>query len=81
MSKSLGKTIVMVPTDLGGSAVTTEYVVEYDVEDIVRSRAESQARIVQMVNVGRDTRAQTSESNVLPTIYTDITEDLEDGDI
>ena len=79
MSKSLGKTIVMVPSDLGGVAVTTEYVVDYDVEDIVRARAESQARIIQMVNSGRDMRASTYENNVLPTIYTDITEDLEDG--
>lgn len=76
MSKSLGKEIVLVPTDLGGMTVTTEYLFEYDVEDIVRSRAESQARIIQMVNLGRDIKAKTYDKVVVPSIYTDITEEL-----
>lgn len=76
MSKPLGKQVIVVPTALGGMTVTTEYIFEYDVEDIVRMRAESQARIIQMVNIGREVKAKTYEDGTVPSIYTTITEDL-----
>jgi hypothetical protein len=78
MSKPLGKQTNIVPTVLGPMAVSTEYVSEYDVEDIVRTKAESQARIIQMMNVARDIKSTANTTGVLPTIYTDITEDLEE---
>lgn len=76
MSKRLGQQVVIVPTALGGMTVTTDYVIEYDVEDIIRARAESQARIIQMVNVGRDVRIKGYDNKTIPSKYTDVTEDL-----
>lgn len=77
MSKTLGKTTTIVQTVLGPMSVVNEYILEYDIEDMVRTRAESQARIVQMINVGRDT-TPSGDEKLIPSIYTNITDDLED---
>lgn len=76
MSKEIGKQVTLVPTELGGMTVETKYVVEYDVEDVVRSKAESQARLIQMANVGRDIRKKTLNNKVLPSAFTTEVEDL-----
>lgn len=41
-------------TDLGAMNVITEELEDFDVEDIVRMRATSQARIVQFINLGKN---------------------------
>lgn len=76
MSKVVGKQVTIVPTELGGMTVEAKYVVEYDVEDVVRAKAESQARLIQMANVGRDIRKKTLNSKVLPSAFTSVVEDL-----
>ena len=81
MSKLLSKRVVIVPTDLGALAVTTEIITDFDIEDVIARKAESQALLVQMSNVGKDTRAQTFDSNVLPSKYINATEELDDGSI
>ena len=78
MSKVLGKQTNIVPSVLGPVAVTTEYIIEYDIEDIVRTKAESQARIIQMINVGREIKPGSEDSDSISSVYTNITEDLED---
>lgn len=77
MSKILGKQTNMVPTALGPMAVTTEYIKEYDIEDIVRSKAESQARIIQMINVAKDTPV-SNDNSLVSTIYKDVVDGLEE---
>lgn len=76
MSKTIGKQVTLVPTALGGMTVEAKYVIEYDVEDVIASKAESQARLIQMANAGRDIRKKTLNSKVLPSKFTEVVEDL-----
>jgi hypothetical protein len=79
LSKLLGKSTVIVPTDLGAMSVVTEVVVDYDIEDIIQRKSESQALVIQMANAGRNMKPKAYSNDVLPSIYTTTLEDLEDG--
>jgi len=51
MSKEVARVSYLIPTDIGNMLVEERLVAEYDVEDIIRDRALSQGRYLQMVNV------------------------------
>lgn len=53
MSRIVGGRRKLFHTDLGTVQVTTEVRVEFDVEDIIRTRGISQGRLVQLVNLGK----------------------------
>lgn len=78
MSTVIGDHVVVVPTTLGGMTVRTRYVTGLDVEDIVRAKAESQAILVQLINVGKDTIAKSPNAKILTSAFTEVTEELED---
>ena len=79
MSKVLAKESIMVPTELGMVTVTTETIEDFDIEDIVRTRAESQAMILQALNLSRDMNPQEPDPAIVSTIYKNVKGDLENG--
>lgn len=79
MSTVLGDHVVIVPTTLGGMTVKTRYVTGMDVEDIVRAKAESQATLIQLINIGKDTLAKSPNSKIMTSAFTEVTEELENG--
>lgn len=79
MSKVLGDHVAIVPTTLGGMTVKTRYIAGMDVEDIVRSKAESQATLIQLVNIGKDTLTKSPNAKILASAFTDISEELDNG--
>jgi hypothetical protein len=78
MSRSIAKRLVIIPSDLGGMTVSTELLIDYDIEEIVKSKAESQALILQMANLGKDIKPAMPGANVLTSIYTELEEDLDE---
>lgn len=53
MSKVISQRQKVFHTELGNAGVKTEQLIEFDVEDIVRLRSISQARMVQLINIGK----------------------------
>lgn len=54
MSKELSSRTFMIPSDIGNLVVDDRLVCDYDTEDLVRDRAISQGRYLQMQNVASD---------------------------
>lgn len=67
-------------TELGPVTQKAQLLYEFDVEDIVRSRALSQAKAIQFVNIGNqaDLNARFPEGAV-PTAFTSSGENLAEG--
>ena len=53
MSKIVDEKKHLFSTEIGNVLVTTQVVTEFDVEDIIRLRAISQARQVQLITLGK----------------------------
>ena len=53
MSKVLDKRQKFFHTDIGYALVTTTQVDEFDVDDAIHVRAMAQAKVVQLVNIGK----------------------------
>ena len=66
MSRRVGGRQKIFHTDLGNVSVTTERLVEFDVEDIIRTRSISQGRLVQLINLGKtiDINAPTAPRTI-----------------
>ena len=64
-------------TDIGNVVVQFKEIVNFDVEDIIRQRAISQARAIQLLNIGKqiDINRPTA-ARTLPTVYLKNTEEL-----
>ena len=54
MSKELSTRTFLIATDIGNIVVDERLVLDYDPEDIIRDKAVSQARYMQMQNVAYD---------------------------
>ena len=78
MSITIGKRIVVIPTDIGAMTVTTEAVIDYDIEDIVREKAESQAMVLKMANMGRENKVPVFDTNIIPSVFSTEREDLDE---
>jgi hypothetical protein len=64
-------------TDLGAVVVTLKQVKNYDVEDVIRDRALSQARCVQFLNQGRRFSPNHPRgARTLDSVYTNSGEEL-----
>lgn len=60
----------LISTVLGNIAVKNDLVVERDVDDIVHQKAESQARAIQMFNLGKDIQNNPQlPKESLPSIF------------
>lgn len=82
MSLKIAKETYVVPSELGTFIVHDELVEEYDVEDIIRARAESQMKVLQMINKGNELSAnQNLDNELLPTIFKgiDLSVELNEG--
>lgn len=77
MSTVIGSRSVSVNTDLGLFNVKTDYLTDFDIEDIISARAESQARVIQMVNVGQELDPTNTETGI-PTAFSNIQEELDE---
>ena len=66
-------------SDLGNVLAKVEQVDGFDVEDIIRDRAGSQARAVQFLNLGKkiDPNFQTAPRTI-PSVFLNNTEELEE---
>lgn len=78
MSKLIDKKVVVVNTELGAMTVATEVLYEFDIEDLIRSRAESQALLIQTINAAKNANFNSSSPDVLTTDYTSTEEDLDE---
>lgn len=80
MSKVESSRFYLIPTALGNMGVKVELLSDFDVEDMVRNRAVSQARSVQMLNTGKliDSSAILPQ-RVLPSAFRNNTEELPEG--
>ena len=80
MSSRLARKKFIISTALGNMVVERELVVGHTVEDMIKDKAESQARAVQMVNVGKDLDGNSPlPVDTLPTMFGAVDEELEDG--
>lgn len=80
MSKVVAERTYLIATQLGNMLVKNQLVVEYDVEDIIREQAISQARLIHMLNISKeiDSNAMLPKES-LPTIFKNSEEELSDG--
>lgn len=80
MSKVEASRFYLIPTVLGNMGVKVDLLSDFDVEDLVRNRATSQARALQMLNVGKlvDMNAVLPEKSV-PSAFRDNDEILPEG--
>ena len=70
MSELIETKTYLIVTALGNIALRRHLVSDYSVEDMVRSRAISQARLVQMMNVGNNLDGNpTLPAEALPTVF------------
>ena len=70
MSKIIATKSYLIATAVGNIKVVGELLVEFDVEDIIRSQAESQAKLVQLVNIGKEINSSAIlPKEVLPSIF------------
>ena len=60
----------LISTEIGTISVRREILSDYDVDAVVRNRAMSQARTIQMVNTGNQIDGNTNlPSASLPSVY------------
>lgn len=78
MSKILGEHVVLVPTVLGGMTVKTTYIVEMDIDDIVRSKAVSQATLISLLNTGRDFENKSQDSKAMNSSFANLSVPLKE---
>lgn len=80
MSRVQGTRRYLFTTQVGVLTVKRQVVTEYDVEDLVRVRAISQARAVQFSNLGKiiDQNAQVPTQSI-PSVFVDNDEVLPEG--
>lgn len=70
MSKIIATKSYLIATAVGNIKVVGTLVTDFDVEDIVSGQAESQAKLVQLVNIGKDINNNaTLPREVLPSIF------------
>ena len=70
MSKIIATKTYLIATVLGNIAVRNDLVSGYDVEDIVHEKAESQARAIQMMNIGKDLKSNPNlPAEALPSVF------------
>ena len=80
MSKVVRTKTYLIATALGNVAVKTLLIQGYDVEDVVRQKATSQARLIQMVNVGKEIQSNADiPAESLPTVFANSDEVLPNG--
>jgi hypothetical protein len=76
MSKVLSDQTYLIATALGNVAVTQTLVTDYSVEDIMRGKAEAQAKALQMINIGKELDGNPDlPVDVLPTMFADVNTD------
>lgn len=64
-------------TDMGASVITISTVTNYDVEDVVRERATSQARVIQFMNQAAKSNPNDQRgARTLDSVYTTSGEEL-----
>lgn len=67
----------LISTEIGTMAVRREILSEFDVDALVRNRAISQARAVQMVNIGKQIDGNTTlPSASIPSLFRGTEEEL-----
>lgn len=67
----------LISTEIGTMAVRREIVSDFDVDALIRNRAVSQGRALQMVNVGKQIDGNSSlPAGSLPSIFRDADEEL-----
>ncbi|NDC22652.1 MAG: hypothetical protein EBZ49_00755 [Proteobacteria bacterium] len=72
MSKIEAQESYLIATALGNVVVRDKLVSDADVEDVVKSQAISQARLIQMVNVGKQIdKNAVLPAAVLPSVFRD----------
>lgn len=72
MSKVEAQKSFLIATALGNVVVRDKLVSDADIEDVVKTQAISQARLIQMVNVGKQIdKNATLPAAVLPSIFKD----------
>lgn len=71
MSKIINQRQKQFHTALGNAVVKTQEVIEFDVEDIIQLRAISQARMIQLINIGKsiDINAPTGARTIASTYF------------
>lgn len=82
MSLKVDVKTYIVPSELGAFVIHDELIEEYDVEDIVRARAESQMKVLRMINLGNElANNQSLPNSVLPTVFkgVDLSVELNEG--
>jgi hypothetical protein len=80
LSKVVAERTYLIATQLGNMLVKNQLVTEYDVEDIVREQAISQARLIHMLNISKEIDANAMlPKESLPTIFKNSEEELSDG--
>jgi len=79
MSRIISQKFYIISTALGPVGVRVQLRDQYDVEDVVRNRAISQARAVQFVNTGKiiDANAQLPPGSI-PSVFKGNDEELVD---
>ena len=79
MGKIVATKTYLIPTELGSFTVTNRLYTEFDVENVISNRAESQARVIQMINLGKELEGNPEfPPEVLPSIFVDNNDELED---
>ena len=77
MSLEIGQSVVLVPTTMGIASVKSTLLIDYDIEDLVRSRAISQARVLQMINLGKEINPnENMPTGIIPSSFVGNTEEL-----
>lgn len=78
MSQTVSQSSYLVSSDIGLVQVKLRTVVGYDVEDIVQDKAFSQARAVQMLNLGKQIdQSKPTAERTIPSLWLNNTEELE----
>lgn len=80
MSKVVAEKTYLIATQLGNMLVKNQLVTDYDIEDIVREQAVSQARLIHMLNISKEIDANALlPKEALPTVFKNSEEELSDG--
>lgn len=77
MSKVLQSQSYLFHTDIGAAVITVSTTSDYDVEDIIRERAVSQARVIQFMNqAAKSSPNDPRGARTLDSVYTTSGEEL-----
>lgn len=80
MSKVAAERTYLISTQLGNMVVKTQLVTDYDVEDVIREQAVTQARLIHMLNISKEIDANALlPKESLPTVFKNSDEELVDG--